>query len=63
MKINITLQRRTKAEEEEESSGIPEHVSTDFLITIAKKAETNQTNTHQDQGRQLDCQNKYKSWQ
>lgn len=62
MKINITLQRRTKAEEEE-SSGIPEHVSTDFLITIAKKAEPNQTNTHQDQGRQLDCQNKYKSWQ
>lgn len=44
MKINTTTQRRTKAEEEE-SSCIPEHMSIDFLITIPKKTEINQTNT------------------
>lgn len=49
MKINTMLKRRTKAEEEE-SSCIPELMSTDFLITIPKKAETNQTNTHHIQG-------------
>lgn len=49
MKINATLQRRKKAEEEE-SSHILEHISIDFLIAIPKKAETNQTNTHHNQG-------------